>query len=106
MRTKYRAIRTEVDGRSFASKLEARRYKQLRLMWATGEIRWFTCQVPFHLAPDVKYVADFLIVYADGRVVVEDVKGVETQAFKIKRKLFEPLYGPLTILTAKEIGKC
>jgi hypothetical protein len=45
-------------------------------------------------------------VYADGRVVVEDVKGVETQAFKIKRKLFEPLYGPLTILTAKEIGKC
>jgi hypothetical protein len=106
VRTKYRAIRTEVDGRSFASKLEARRYKQLRLMWATGEIRWFTCQVPFHLAPDVKYVADFLIVYADGRVVVEDVKGVETQAFKIKRKLFEPLYGPLTILTAKEIGKC
>jgi hypothetical protein len=51
-------------------------------------------------------VADFLIVYFDGRVVVEDVKGVETQTFKIKRKLFEPMYGPLTILTAKEIGKC
>jgi len=106
VRTKYRAIRTEVDGRSFASKLEARRYKQLVELQKAHLIRWFTCQVPFYLAPGVKYVADFLIVYFDGRVVVEDVKGVETQAFKIKRKLFEPMYGPLTILTAKEIGKC
>lgn len=106
MRTKYRAIRTEVDGRSFASKLEARRYKQLVEMHRLHMIRWFTCQVPFHLAPGVKYVADFLVVWSDGRVTIEDVKGVETQAFKIKRRLFEPLYGPLTILTVKEIGKC
>ena len=106
MRTKYCAIRTEVDGRSFASKLEARRYRQLVELQKLHLIRWFTCQVPFHLAPGVKYVADFLVVWFDDRVTIEDVKGVETQAFKIKRKLFEPLYGPLTILTVKEIGKC
>lgn len=106
MRTKYCAIRTEVDGRSFASKLEARRYKQLVELQKLHLIRWFTCQVPFQLAPGVKYVSDFLVVWSDGRITIEDVKGVETAAFKIKKKLFEPMYGPLTILTAKEIGKC
>lgn len=104
-RSKFRAVRTEVDGRSFASKLEAKRYRQLNLLWKAGEIRWFTCQVPFQLVPGVKYVADFLIVWADGRVTIEDVKGVETKEFKIKRKLFEPLYGPLTVMTSKEIGR-
>jgi len=106
VRTKYRAIRTEVDGRSFASKLEARRYSQLVQLQKLHMIRWFTCQVPFHLAPGIKYVCDFLVVWSDGRITIEDVKGVETAAFKIKKKLFEPLYGTLTILTAKEIGKC
>ena len=106
MRTKYRAIRTEVDGRSFASKLEARRYRQLVELQKLHIIRWFTCQVPFYLAPGIKYVSDFLVVWSDGRITIEDAKGVETAAFKIKKKLFEPLYGTLTILTAKEIGKC
>lgn len=104
-RSKYLAVRTEVDGRSFASKLEARRFQQLQLLWKAGEIRWFTCQVPFQLAAGIKYVADFLVVWADGRVTIEDVKGVETQAFRLKRKLFEPIYGPLTVLTSKEIGR-
>lgn len=105
MRSKFRAIRTEVDGRSFASKLEARRYKQLVQLHKGGMIRWFTCQVPFQLAPGIKYVCDFLVVWSDGRITIEDVKGVETKEFKIKKKLFEPLYGTLTVLTAKEIGK-
>lgn len=104
-RSKYLAVRTEVDGRSFASKLEARRYSQLKLLWIAGKIRWFTCQVPFQLAPGVKYVCDFLIYWADGRVTIEDVKGVETAAFKLKRKLFEPIYGPLDVKTAKDIGR-
>lgn len=97
-RSKYRAVPTVVDGIRFASKMEAKRYGQLKLLQAAGEIRWFTCQCPFHIGPGIRYVSDFLIVYADGRVVVEDVKGVETQAFKIKRKLFEERYGPLTVV--------
>jgi len=38
------------------------------------------------------------VIWDDGHVTVEDVKGVETAVFKIKKKLFEEKYGPLTII--------
>lgn len=41
----------------------------------------------------ITYVADFLVTYHDGREEVVDVKGVETDVFKIKRVLFELRYG-------------
>lgn len=41
----------------------------------------------------ITYVADFLVTYHDGREEVVDVKGVETDVFKIKRVLFERRYG-------------
>jgi len=97
-KSKYRAIPTLLDGIRFASKSEAKRYGQLKLLQLAGEIRWFTCQVPFHLGAGVRYVSDFLIVYADGRVEVEDVKGVETAMFKVKRRLFEAAYQPLVVV--------
>ena len=97
-KSKYRAIATTIDGIRFASKSEAKRYGQLKLLQLAGEIRWFTCQVPFHLGAGVRYVSDFLIVYADGRVEVEDVKGVETAMFKVKRRLFEAAYQPLVVV--------
>ena len=94
--TKYHARKTEVDGITFASKLEADRYKQLRLMEQAGEIQDLRLQVQFQITkgmmfPDgekVKsrfYVADFM--YIDkyhNRWVVEDTKGVETPEFKLK----------------------
>ena len=98
-KSKYRAIPTVLDGIRFASKSEAKRYGQLKLLQLAGEIRWFTCQVPFHLGAGVRYVCDFLIVYADGRVEVEDVKGMETAMFKVKKKLFEADYQPLVVVT-------
>ena len=97
-KNKYRAIPTVIDGIRFASKSEAKRYGQLKLLQMAGEIRWFTCQVPFNVGAGVRYVSDFLIVYADGRVEVEDVKGVETAMFKVKRKLFEAAYQPLIVV--------
>ena len=97
-RSKYHAIPTVIDGIRFASKSEAKRYGQLKLLQMAGEIRWFTCQVPFHLGAGVRYVSDFLIVYTDGRVEVEDVKGVETAMFRVKRRLFEAAYQPLVVV--------
>jgi len=97
-KSKYHAIPTVIDGIRFASKSEAKRYGQLKLLQLAGEIRWFTCQVPFHLGAGVRYVSDFLIVYADGQVEVEDVKGVETAMFKVKRRLFEAAYQPLVVV--------
>ena len=40
----------------------------------------------------ITYAPDFVYV-EDGAKIYEDVKGVETAAFKIKRKLFEKRYG-------------
>ena len=108
-RNKFGAKPTIVDGKRFMSKLEAKRYGQLKLLWEAGEITSFTCQKRYPLIAGITYIADFEIEWADGRVTVEDVKGVETEVFKIKHKLFDHLYAgklpPLVVLTRKQMGK-
>lgn len=89
---KFRAIPTELDGIKFASRAEARYYAQLKLRQAAGEVVFFLRQTPFHLPGGVKYVADFLEFHADGTCHVVDVKGMETAAFRAKRKQVEALY--------------
>lgn len=102
---KFGAKKTEVAGIVFDSKAEARRYGQLINMERAGHIAGLTRQVPFVLAPSVKfegakrikpalrYVADFC--YSDiktGRVVVEDVKGVITPLFRVKQHLMKTVH--------------
>lgn len=50
----------------------------------------------------ITYSADFLVTYKDGRTEIVDVKGMETEAFKIKRKLFEYKNPGLTLRTLKK----
>ena len=45
----------------------------------------------------IKYIADFKVIYQDGRIEIEDVKGVETAEFRLKRKLFEAAFPDLSI---------
>ena len=89
---KYRNIKTEVDGITFDSKAEADRYCELKMLQAAGKIDGFGIQPSFVLADGVRYRPDFIVCDRNGRVWVEDVKGVETQAFRIKRKLWEQCY--------------
>ncbi len=98
---KYGAVKTEVDGFVFDSKAEARRYGELKLLEAAGEIRELQLQVPFHL--DVNgvhvcdYVADFVYQTTDdGRRttrVVEDAKGRRTPVYQLKKKLMRAVHG-------------
>lgn len=96
---KYNANATVVDGIRFASKHEAEIYCELVLRQKGGEIRLILRQVPFELAPAdgerraVKYVADFLVHYADGRLAVLDAKGVKTEAYRAKKRWVEQRYG-------------
>ncbi len=77
----------------FASKTEARRYDELALLLAAGHIDHLLVQVPFRLPGGTKYTADFLYrLVADGRVVVEDVKGYKTAAYIRAKKQVEDLY--------------
>ena len=54
-----------------------------------------TRQVPFELNPNgesIKYVADFLVHARNGTLWVEETKGMETPAWKLKAKLFRTLF--------------
>ena len=43
------------------------------------------------------YIANFVVIYPDGHVEVEDTKGKATEVFRIKQKLFEARYPDLEI---------
>lgn len=94
---KYGAIRIELDGHRFDSMLEAKRYRELKLLEKAGAISGLVLQ-PFwnvdvgglHVC---RYRADFSYIDADGRVRVEDTKGATTPVFAIKRKLVEACHG-------------
>ncbi|MCA9366914.1 DUF1064 domain-containing protein [Candidatus Kaiserbacteria bacterium] len=109
---KYNAQPTEIDGIRFDSKREAQRYRELQLLAADGEIHALQLQPRFELQPSFKrdgktvraihYVADFQYTEdATERVIVEDVKGMETDVFKLKRKLFMYAYPKLTLRIVK-----
>lgn len=97
---KFNAQRTEVDGIFFASKREATRYSQLRLLERAGLISNLKCQVKMPVAINgihvMTYIADF--TYWDkskGEVpvlVTEDVKGFRTSEYKLKRRIIEAYY--------------
>lgn len=105
---KYGNKKVIIDGITFDSKKEARRYRELKLLERAGQIQNLELQKEFELIPTqreadtvgarggikkgkviehaVKYKADF--VYTEnGETVVEDTKGMRTKDYIIKRKL-------------------
>ena len=101
--SKYKAKKTIIDGITFDSKSEARRYEELKLLQRGGAIKHLSLQPRFMLQEGFKnihtgkkeraieYVADFQYDEED-RTIVEDVKGFKTADYKIKRKLFIKRY--------------
>lgn len=86
------AAERTVGGTLFGSKAEARRWVELEELRAAGAVRFTLRQVPFHLPGGVRYVADFAVFWADGRVTFEDVKGHATEAYRVKKRLVEALF--------------
>lgn len=93
---KYHNQPTKVNGIRFDSKKEAARYQELLLMQRAGTITNLQRQVYYMLKPTQRdengkvlfrkmgYKADF-VYKQNGRLVVEDVKGVRTPLYKWKR---------------------
>ena len=100
-KSKYGAIKTTVDGITFDSKKEARRYLELKHQEATREIFKLELQPKFDLAVNgVKvgvYRGDFRYLDYDGNTIVEDCKGMKTPVYRLKAKLLKAIYG-ITIL--------
>lgn len=77
--SKYRAKRCDVDGETFDSKLEARRWVQLRTMERSGQIEALRRQVRYPLMVGAIKLGDYIADFAylrDGVQVIEDAKGV------------------------------
>lgn len=102
-RSKYNAKKKVVDGHLFHSTKEAERYCELKLFLKAGLIRNLVLQPRFLLQDKFKdkqgkthrkieYVADFLYIDNDGKAIVEDVKGVLTAVYKLKKKMFLKIY--------------
>jgi len=99
---KYGAKRVVVDGVSFQSKREGSRYRQLQLLVRAGVITDLQLQVPFpidtvnletgEVQTVAKYLADF-VYRQEGRTVIEDVKGMKTETYRLKKKLVEAIHG-------------
>ena len=101
---KYRNKPTEVDGITFASKKEAKRYQELKLLERAGEISNLKLQPAFPLRVHGykigKYIADFSYMSQskhkpEGSLVVEDVKSTATKTpvYSIKKKLMLAIHG-------------
>lgn len=101
--SKYRNEKIMFDGFKFDSNRECQRYIELKMMLKAGFIENLELQKRFVLQEGytfhgrkiqpITYIADF--VYFDKEkqeTVVEDVKGVKTEVYKIKKKLFEYRY--------------
>lgn len=118
-RSKYKAVKTTIDGITFDSKREAKRYTELKLLEKTGMITHLELQPTYDItingAKICKYKADFryFTVRAEDREqyksskgewivptmtgdkegqIVEDVKGFKTPIYRLKKKLVEASY--------------
>lgn len=98
---KYNAVKTEVDGITFDSKAEAKRYSELKLMKQAGEIRWFNRQPSFLLTGGIRYRPDFIVCDKDYKLWVEDVKGMSTQVFRMKQKMWAEMYPDIPLEVVK-----
>lgn len=101
--SKYHNRKLTVDGETFDSGKEYRRFRELRLLERAGQITGLRRQVKFELIPAQRidgkvveracsYVADFVYM-ENGQQVVEDAKGMRTQEYRIKKKLLLWVHG-------------
>ena len=105
--TKYNNKKVVLNGITFDSQKEARRYRDLSLLERAGEIKSLELQKAFILAesvkfenesrrkPAIKYVADF-VYQEQGRLVVEDVKSKMTRSlpvYRLKKHLMKSVHG-------------
>lgn len=113
-RSKYHSRKVTVDGVTFDSQKEYRRFRELCLLEKAGQITDLQRQVKFVLIPaqyepdtigkrggikrgklierECSYLADF-VYNQDGKQVVEDTKGYKTAEYIIKRKMMLYKYG-------------
>lgn len=100
-RSKYGNIKINCDGITFHSKKEAKRYKTLKLKEKAGLISNLQIHPKFSIEVNgehiCNYIADFSYYEENGKLVVEDTKGIDpkgrwdtrTETYKLKKRLMK-----------------
>lgn len=99
---KYGNKEVFINGIKFDSEMEGKYYLHLLQLKAAGEVTEIELQPKYTLLDGFKkngktfravtYTADFKVTYANGVEEVVDIKGMFTQQFELRRKLFEHRY--------------
>lgn len=97
-RTRQGEKRTEYDGYSFSSKLEASVYQQLKLRQKAGEFDEIKCQVTVRVCGvighecmthgKIDYIVDFECIKIGDSPFYVEAKGFETPHWKLKKRLW------------------
>ena len=100
---KYGAQKTVYNGRHYDSKLEAGHAQDLDLRMKAGEFTEITPQYRIKLyvyLPDGKkadlftYVCDFRCTKPDGSYLLVESKGVETNVYRVKKRILDLVWLP------------
>ena len=89
-----------VDGIVFASKREATRYRELRLLEKCGDISGLELQPRYDFPMGFRYTADFRYS-RDGREIVEDVKGASPRDFALRVKCLHYFFPKVNLRIVK-----
>jgi len=101
--SKFKNIKVRTKAGKFDSKRELKEYERLLALKKIGVVKSIERQVRFLLLDTARsqtttyrkrfYIADFVVVYDDGRKEIIDVKGFRTEMYRIKKHLFFIKYG-------------
>lgn len=95
-KSKYGNTRSSFQGIIYHSKAEAGFAEELELRRKANDILSWERQIPIELRVNdrliCKYYCDFLIHHKGGEKELVEVKGMETEVYRLKRKLLEATF--------------
>lgn len=102
--SKYGNKKIKVDEFLFDSQAEAKFYEYLKKQKELGVVVDFEMQVVYEIQEGfrhprsgkwiraIKYIPDFVVHYVGGETEVVDIKGMKTDVYKMKAKMFMHKY--------------
>jgi len=104
-KNKYKAVKQTYNGYSYDSKLEAEHAMNLDFLLKAGIVTQWERQIKISLDINdihiANYFCDFKVWFDDGRIEYHEVKGLETDLFKLKWKMSKALYPDYNFIMLK-----
>ena len=105
--SKYGSQKIQEDGFTFGSKIEHEYYQLLKLQQRAGLIKHIDVHPTVTLSGGIRWKLDFMVYHGivnNGKIELIDVKGFETEGFRIKRKLFDAAHPLAPLIVVKKKG--